>query len=64
MKQNINCALIHTFSAINGIEDSAARITLSMDVTYAHGSSFQKLKRRRDAVKPATMMHWKLSTRP
>lgn len=37
MKQNINCALIHTFAAINGVEDSAARITLSMDVTYAYG---------------------------
>lgn len=37
MNQNINCALIHTFAAINGIEDSAARITLSMDVAHAYG---------------------------
>jgi len=36
MNQNINCALLHTFAAINGIEDSAARITLSMDVAHAY----------------------------
>lgn len=45
MKQIINCALIHTFAAISGIEDSAARITLSMDVTYAHGEFIAEVEK-------------------
>lgn len=45
MKQNINCALIHTFAAISGIEDSAARITLSIDVTYAHGEFIAEVEK-------------------
>ena len=48
MKQNINCALIHTFAAINGIEDSAARITLSMDVTYAHGKFIAEAEKAKE----------------
>lgn len=48
MNENINCAMLMAFAAVNDLDDDAARVALSMDITHTHSDivlKSEKIKR-------------------